>query len=284
MHISGKILAWMAALGGLFAIYFAGQTLAIRNAWMAQAQKNEAAFLANKEQIETKTREKANRQVELARTMLGWDRFWPLAQATIRNNEVLLNPIPGVQQDQVVYVFAFNETGESRYLGDYKVVQVTDQGARARPNWFLRAGEMVEGLYNVRVRSAMPNQYTTRLGELDQQLLAAGQVVMGNELELARQGQLIAQTEKLIAGRLSEINGAPELEGKNLPAVNIKGLITGITDEEKARDAALLEADRLMRALKLARSRFEETVKANEELTKALAQPKSTETNLGAAR
>lgn len=285
MHISGKILAWLVAIGGMAAIFLSAQTLAIRSAWMAKAQTNQADFIKYQQQFESKTRELEIKKVELARTMLGWDRFWPLAQATIRGNELTFTTaLPGIQQEQTIYVFAFLESGGTKYLGDFKVTRANEQGALARPNWFLRAGDMTEGVYQVRVRSTIPNQYQTRLGELDQHLLSAGQIVLNNELELARQGQLLAQTDKLIAGRLAEINGAPELEGKNLPEVNIKGLIAAMSDEEKARDALLLEADRLLRALKLARAQFQEAVKANEELTKALAHPNSIETNLGAAR
>ncbi|MSR59325.1 MAG: hypothetical protein EXS05_17060 [Planctomycetaceae bacterium] len=285
MHISGKILAWLVVIGGMAAIFLSAQALAIRNGWMTQAQKNEAAFVANQQQIQIKTRELEAKRVELARTMLGWDRFWPLAQATIRQGELTLTgAISGIQVGQTIYVFAFGETGDSKFLGEFKVTKAADQAAAARPNWFLRVGDLTEGVYQVRVRTAIPNQFQTRLGEIDQHLLAADLVVSNNEIELARQGQLIGQTDKLIAGRLSEINGAPDLEGKNLPDVNIKGLIAAMSDEEQARNVALLQADRLQRALKLAREQFQETVKANAELTKALPQPNSIESNLGAAK
>ena len=123
------------------------------------------------------------------------------------------------------------------------------------------------------MRTLIPQSHQTRLGALDQQLLAALLTKETNQQELARQGVLLAQSEKLIEARLAEINGNPALANLAIPDVHITGLLTSIVEEEESRNAALLEADRLMRQLKRARDKFAEIRHDNERRVEGLPQP-----------
>lgn len=273
MHTSGKVLAWFVVIGGLAAIYLSAKTLSIRNEWMKLAQKNEADILKNDEQILVKTRQLDSLRSEFARSMLGWDRYWPEVESRLNQKGELLLGLGtgyGVQPDQVLYIFAPQPDGSSKYLGDFRVTKPGETNVVAVPNWFRYAGQIIPGEYKVRVRTQILNQFQARLGGLEQQLLAADQTVLDNESELAKQVQLTEHADKLITTRLTEINGDPALEGKTLPDVNIKGLIAAMADEEEARNAALLETDRLLRELKTTRESFVETLKANQKLTESL--------------
>jgi hypothetical protein len=115
-------------------------------------------------------------------------------------------------------------------------------------------------------------------------LLAAELTITTNKDELDRQQKLFDQTEKLIATRMAEINGNPDLAGKSLPTVHIKGLLTSIVDEEEARNGALIEADRLRRELKQARDRFAQVRRENQERLQSLPQPSASEPTVGSAR
>ncbi|HEY2252425.1 MAG TPA: hypothetical protein VGH74_15235, partial [Planctomycetaceae bacterium] len=77
MHISGKIAIGLAIALILLGIYFSSKALAVRDAWMEQAQKNEAEIKKNDEEIVKKTKLMLERRNDLARTMIGWDRKWP---------------------------------------------------------------------------------------------------------------------------------------------------------------------------------------------------------------
>jgi hypothetical protein len=217
--------------------------------------------------------------------MLGWDRYWPRVKANVSPQGLLtigVGSTLGIQPDQVLHVFAINPEGGTKYIGDYKVTRIAETACEAKPNWLLKAGDTTARPdFEARVWAALPGQYQARLTALDQQLLATLQTVATNEQELARQTELQNQTDTLIATRLSEIDGAPGLEGKTLPQVNIKGLLSAMVDEEEARNAALLEADQLRRDLKETREKFEETLKANRELTESLPQSAPTETTVG---
>jgi hypothetical protein len=282
MHVSGKIAAWFVAVLIIVAIVFASKAFAIRDAWMDLAQKNEAAIKKNDEEIAGKTKLFLEQRGLLARTMIGWDREWPSVGGRLEANgniALQLGTNSGVQTDQVLFVFVPSPDGSaSVYAGDFKITKVTDNSATGVPNSRRRAYDLKAAQFqNGRVRTNVPNQYIARLGTLDQQLLSAEQAVAINKEELGRQAVLADQTEKLIATRLNELNGDKALEGQPLPSVHILGLLTSIVSEEEARNAALIEADSLMRDLKRTRDRFEQIRKENRAQVDALPQPASRE-------
>jgi hypothetical protein len=283
MHVSGKIAAWFVAVLIIVAIVFASKAFAIRDAWMDLAQKNEAAIKKNDEEITTKTKLFLEQRGLLARTMIGWDREWPSVGGRLEANgniALQLGTNSGVLTDQVLFVFVPSPDGSSSaYAGDFKITKVTDNSATGVPNSRRRAYDLKAGQFqNGRVRTNVPNQYIARLGMMDQQLLSAEQAVGINKEELARQAVLADQTEKLIATRLNELNGDKALEGQPLPSVYVLGLLTSIVSEEEARNAALIEADSLMRELKRTRDQFEQIRRENREQVDSLPQPVSSDT------
>jgi hypothetical protein len=287
MHISGKIAAWFAAVGIVVAAYMSIKALQVRDAWMLAAQTNEAAIVKNDDEIAKKTKIFEEKRADLARTMLGWDRTWFDVQAAVNQQGILnlgIGSARGVQQDQVLYVFAPSQDGAaSIYVGDFKVSRVVDNQAEAKPNSRRRPEDLKPAQFAAaRVRTLIPPQFQSRLETLNQQLLAAELSIATNKDELAAQGRLFDQTEKLIAARMAEINGDAALAGKPLPPVHVKGLLTAIVDEEEARNAALIEADELMRDLKQVRDKFADIRKANEQRVRSLPQPAPSEPSVGA--
>jgi hypothetical protein len=285
MHTSGKVLAWVVVVGAACAIWLSAKALGVRNAWMQVAQKNEADFLTNQEKIRLKTRDVDHKRSELARTMLGWDRFWTDVDARLDRKLTLgLGTSSGVRPEQVLFVFAINPDGTSRYVGDFKVAdRITETTCTADPNWLQQSGDITPGTFKARIRTLIPNQFQARLAAIEQQVIAAEQALLTNQAELDRQKQLTEQTEKLIAARLTELNGDPALEGKTLPAVNTKGLLAAMVDEEEVRNGALVTIDQLLRDLKTTRERFVETLNANRRLTESLPRPAPADATVGAA-
>src|SRR5262249_14849342 len=121
MHISGKIAAWLVALGIVAAIFFSAKTFAIRDAWMKLAQDNEKKIRENDDEIAKRQKELNEKKVDYARTMLGWDRQWSNVQIAGNPTTGLTLGIgtdSGVQADQVLYVFALNADGvTTAYVG-----------------------------------------------------------------------------------------------------------------------------------------------------------------------
>lgn len=286
MHISGTIAAWLVAVGIVVGVYFSAKALAVRDAWMQVAQKNEAEIKKNDEEISKRVRLLDEKRNLLARTMLGWDRYWTDVPGVLNADGTIslqMGSGRGIQQDQLLYVFAPNQDGTSVYVGDFKVVRAAENATMAKPASRRRANEPKLTGAPVRVRTQLPNQYLTHLQALDQQLLAAELQIATNNEELARQGQLLNQSDKLIAARMAELNGDPALQGKEIPDVNVNGLLTSIVEEEEARNAALIEADRMTHELYQTRQDFLETLKANRGLVESLPQPAPQEPAVGAA-
>jgi hypothetical protein len=288
MHISGKIAAWFVAVGIVVSVYFAAKTLSIRDAWMKIAQENEKKIKDNDEEIARQIRIRDEKRTQLARTMFSWDRYWNDVQIVGQNAadkiNLKLGASQGVQKDQVLYVFVPNADGTWSYLGDYKVLVAGDAQVEAKAHSRRRPAEAKQvAAQNARVRTMIPDPFLSRLGALDQQLLAAELTFKMNNDSLKSQGTLGELTEGQIAARMAEIDGNPALQGQALPNVNIKGLLNALKEEEEARHAALLEADRLMRDLKAARDEFARVRGENEKRIQSLPRPGATETTVGAA-
>jgi hypothetical protein len=83
---------------------------------------------------------------------------------------------------------------------------------------------------------------------------------------------------------MAEINGEKALEGQAIDEVYILGLLTAIVKEEEARNAALIEADRLTHELKRTRDSFEQIRKENLLRVESLPAPPAQKRTVGAAR
>ena len=288
MHVSGKVAASLAVVLLLVAMWISSKALAVRTEWMELAQKNEAAIKKNDEVIDQRLKTLLDRRADLARTMIGWDREWPSVQARLNQDGSLglaLGMNHGLQPDEVLYVFAPNPDGTSVYVGDFKVPKPGDTNSVAKPNSRRRPGDFKQAQYEkARVRTMIPNQFQTRLAMLDQQLLGAELAVGSNQDEVVRQAKLSEQSDKLIASRVTEINGDPALQGQPIDDVYILGLLSAIVKEEEARNAALIEADRLTHELKHTRDSFEQIRKENLQRVESLPAPPAQKRAVGAVR
>lgn len=277
MHTSGKVAVVLVIVLALVAGYFGAKTFAVRDAWMKVAQDNEAAIRKHEAEISELTRKRDEKRKDLARTLLGWDRYWSDVKATpvAGGFKFSIGQNQHVRPEQVLFVFGVNQDGTSTYLGDFKVVNIGENEVAARPNSRRRPNDPQQLPPTFRVRSLLPNRFTTRLAALDQELLAAELTIDANNAELARQKELMEQSTKAIANRMAELDGNPQLAGKTIPIVHVAGLLTSIVEEEEARNAALIESDRLMRELRETRLEFERIRKENKKLVETLPAPSS---------
>ncbi len=295
MHPSGKYAALPLAIVLLIvAMVFLSKTLAVRDAWMAQAQDNEKKIKDNDEEIAKKERLLLEKRAALATTMIGWDREYPAVQARLEQNGDLgialgtnnIGGSRGLLAGEVLYVFEQKPDGTSVYIGDFKVTKPGDTNSVAIKNSRRRQIDANRQLQadKLRVRTMIPIQFQSRLAMLDQQLLAADIAVASNQEEVARQAKLSEKTDKLIASRMAEINGNQALEGQLIDEVYIVGLLAAIVKEEEARNAALIEADRLTHELKHTRDSFELIRKENLERVEALPAGPAQKRTVGATK
>src|SRR5262245_33064077 len=111
MHTSGKVLAGFVIVLAAVAVWMSAKAYGTRKAWMEAAQKNQAEIEKNEELIATKQKLVDDKRAELARLMIGWDRYWPGLKGNVRADGTIALSVGtnhGIRQDQLLWVFAEN--------------------------------------------------------------------------------------------------------------------------------------------------------------------------------
>jgi hypothetical protein len=290
MHISGKILAILVVLLGLGAIYVSAKSLGIRQAWMTKAQKNEEDLNKKKQLAIDARAERDRKRAEFGRSIIGWDRYYegPNVQGGIdQDGGVLIDGIGtsnGVKQEDVIYVFVpSQDQSASTFLGAFKVTEAAEARVKGRPHWRLRQGELTptDQRFLARVRTLVPVRFQSELASIDQRLLLLEQSYGNAAADKDFLTQLQDRTTVLIADRMKELEGNPELADREIPEVNKIGLLASIAKEEEIRNAALLEGDQLLRKLLKTRQALEQVLDSNRDLTRSLPQATSKTATIG---
>lgn len=280
MHITGKILAWLAVIGCGAAVALTAKALDIRSQWMDVAQKREAEFLANEKQLQTREAEVRELRLELGRVNLGWNRYWNGVRTAVLDQDQGsltvegLGTNRGLAERQIVYAFAPNGDGTFTYVGDFKVTTAREDRAALEPNWRVRPGVAQSWRTgDWRIRSLIPAQHQVRFTNLEVELLIADELLTAQRDNVARQQQLTQVAEQHVQLRVGEINGLPDLEGKTLPPEISKGLLTVLADEEDTRNGVLLQVDDLLRKLRETNEGIDRLRALNAQLVASLPQP-----------
>jgi len=287
MHISGKILAALVALLGLGGIYLTAKTLAVRQAWMEQSQKNQADLEKKRQELTTVLSERDRKRAEFVRAIVGWERAYEGSTVQVEvdaNGNFAIDGVGtanGVATDDVLYIFGpGQEAGSSTFLTAVKVAQVADNRVNALPYVRLRQGELQNAVgqkFPARVRKLVPTRFQNEIASIDQRLLLLEQSLTNAAADQTFLKDLQDRTDLLIAERMKELNGNPDLEGANVPEVYRAGLLASIASEEELRNAALLEGDLMLRRLLRTRQRLEEVLDLNNDLARSLPQPTATQ-------
>lgn len=286
MHISGKILAALVGLLGLGGVYLTAKTLGVRQAWMQQAQKNQEDLEKKRLELVTANSERDRKRAEFVRAIVGWERAYEGSTVAVEidaNGNFAIDGVGstnGVATDDVLYIFVpGQEPGSSTFLTAVKVAQVADNRVSAVPYVRLRQGEIQatgQKLF-ARVRKLVPTRFQNEVAAIDQRLLLLEQSLANAAADQTFLKDLQDRTDLLIAERMKELNGNPDLEGSNVPEVYRAGLLASIASEEELRNAALLESDLMLRRLLRTRQRLEEVLDLNNQLTRSLPQPVTTQ-------
>jgi hypothetical protein len=244
---------------------------------MEAVQKLEKQYTETQPKLEAKRLALRQLRGEYARVTLGWDRYSPPLDATAGQNGALNLTIgagAGIQQNQVLYVFAATPEGASQYVGAFKATTVRDNSSTLVPNWRLRPGDLpAAAKFICRLRTMIPPQYQEVDDDYEVRLAVADELVAQHQRELDQQTAQIQVATEHLDLRLKEINGDPSLDGKELPPEQIQGLLAVIQTEEDGRNAALEQNDHLRRELKKTGEAFESIRRQNERLVDSLPQP-----------
>ncbi|MEX0718879.1 MAG: hypothetical protein WD066_19960 [Planctomycetaceae bacterium] len=269
MHISGIIFAWLVFPAAIAAAYFSARLIDTRNAWAqrveAYAEHNEqyARIVAAKE---SRLREL---QGELERVHIGWGQAWSdvnvtvdPATGTLNANNIGTNTRlggrdPNVADTPTVHVFSPRAEGAWRYIGWFRA----EPRENATPLWSLIPGETDDWSSGAwRIRELIPQAGTEQIPAHYNEYARKQVTLAESQQKLADQRGLLAEAESGFKIRQGELLGDPTA---NPP---IEGLINAIRKEQKLRDEAEAEVDRLRREVQSAWRRLVGLAEENVEL------------------
>jgi hypothetical protein len=277
MHILGKVLVWLAALLAIGAVALSAKLLGVRNSWMQQLTTLKDQNEKDAETLAATRLELDSQRSELARTLIGWDRYWTDVgidlvspeEGLVNSNNLGTNQglnVPARPENPTVYLFREAADGGFVFVGPFQATTIQEDNAAFKSAWQPRAGETQSWVGDSwRVRALIPPSAVDRFYDLQTKLTNDGDELLSQKQHnLEIQTQLIETAQRDLRFREEELVGAGGEDG---------GLVGAIAAEEEERNAALAEVDRLRRELKSRLSTQDALIKENRELSDKLPQP-----------
>ncbi|MCA8999262.1 MAG: hypothetical protein KDA80_19875, partial [Planctomycetaceae bacterium] len=224
MHILGTVFAWLAAVVTIVAIVLTTMLLDVRTKWLDQVvQKQEQVekSIADLDSAEIQVRQL---EEELQRATLYWGDVWtaPDSQGPVPGSPGLISvnvgTSKGFSQDAealgkdiknaTYFVFNTNNAGESQYLGEFRVDDLTAGQAGMRLARRPYAGEVETWAPgNYRIRDLMPGNWMATTANLEGEWLIANTKKRSQELQLDILNKEIQASQRALDQRLAELNG-----------------------------------------------------------------------------
>lgn len=280
MHRLGVVFIVLIVVGSLAAVALSAKLLSVRNSWAKSVADLRAKNEQNAQEIAEKQRRLQQMRGELARTMLGWDKYWTdvdiglanLDEGIVQSGNLGRNHGLGVpERPEQPVVFLFRPTPESQFVfaGPFQAIEIRENQAAFQATWRVRSGEPQSwSSGSWRVRSLVPSSRVDRFMELQGKLTLADELLAQKERNVSLQDQLIATAQRDLIFRTEELIGGGEQPGE-------AGLLSAIEAEERERNAALAEVDRLRRELNTAVARRKSLIQQNLKLANQLPGAKS---------
>ncbi|QDT17506.1 hypothetical protein [Alienimonas californiensis] len=275
MKIFRIVCSSLLVIGGLGAFYLAVRALDTQASWTAAAKAAEEAATQAEEGLPAlRSRELALRNdLRAANAGFGQVLSSPNPAPDAQGNVTLdIGTQDGLTASAdgsgpIVHLFAPTGNGdETVYVGPFFVQQAAERQAQLAPTFAVQPGEPQTwpvGNGDWRVRLDVPASRAARFVELDTGLVERRELLTNRQNNiLTRQQQELTDAQDTLAIRERALLGDPNApEISDAPEIRA-GLIATATAEELERAEALLELDRLRRAVK----------NASDELRAALAE------------
>ena len=157
-------------------------------------------------------------------------------------------------------------------------LNLVTQGINPRPPTFDTVDSWGLGRVAVRVRTMVPTNYSSKLTQLEVDLLMGDERVTLAGADYSKQVALLQKAKEQVQTRTEEITGTAALADKDIPDEFKLGLLTALQSEDEARNKALLAVDDLRHRLKRTTDRFTAIRQENAQLEQSLPQPETAAT------
>ncbi|WP_437206417.1 hypothetical protein [Planctomicrobium sp. SH664] len=262
MHILGKVLLGLCILLVLVAVVFSAQLLDIRHRWLKEVETRQTRVRQNAEQLEALRRKVQNLEADRQRLVHEWGDVW------VANNsgpqpgsdgivEIGVGTASGIRVPAdleksarpVAFVFGSEPSGQTRFLGEFQLVDIAAGRSAAQ---LIRApypGEMdawPRGQYHI--RQTLPGNWLSTIGDLEAQtVIAQARLdIQKNQLSVVqKQNQ---ESQAALDQRMVELNGDPAAIPGTIPEI-VDGLVETVRKHEASRNKQLSEIDVLRKKL-----------------------------------
>ena len=275
------ICSSLLVIGGLAAFYFSVRALGTQSSWTAAANAAEQAATQSAEGLPAlETRELALRgRMREANAGFG-DILYERNPTFDPQGNVALNlgtqdglsdgSVAGGDPASIVHLFAPTGGGEATvYVGSFQVDQATERQSQLSPTFVVQTGEPQSwpvGQGEWRVRVEVPPSRASSFIDRDASLVKIRERLRNRSNELDKQREGIQDARDTLAAEEQKLLGDPAAPAiEDAPEIQA-GLIATLTDEDLDRAEALVELDRLRRAVKNASDRLQAALKENVEL------------------
>lgn len=280
MHISGKILAWMAVAGAAAAVVLTARTLELRGGWIQELEELQEQNQKNAQDIAATEKEVERLKRELNENLRRWGRYWTgveinagadgrLTSSTWGTNAGLGVPQNG--EPPVVYAFQPADDGY-QYVGEFRATTLRENRAALQLTRQARPGETSDwqsGRWHF--RTLIAPSYHSRFSTLHKRLAVARESVERARSNLNDQQELLQHAQNQLEVRKQELFGQEDDPQK-------PGLVARLHQAEEKRNTTLAEVDDLRHALKQAVAARNRLIQENRQLVGTLPQPQSAET------
>jgi hypothetical protein len=217
---------------------------------------------------------------ELNRLQSEWGRQWTTQGQVVPGQAGIVLNIGGQQglvqlpnrPPEPIHIFAVQQDGTSRYLGEFVVSEPGPQRTGVRLNRQPFPGQLANwpAQGDFRVRERIPSGIRATFHDLATNQAIAEQIVINETAKSQIQDNHIAASQKTLDRRLAELNGDPAAPQKADPEI-ISGLVETLRGEEAQRNAVLKDVDALRRELSERYARLKSVLAENKQAVDSLA-------------
>lgn len=311
MNVLGKVFAFfLVPVSAAFALYLTARLFDTRSQYLKKYDDLVQQREKNADDLVKLEREVNRLDREIGLVQNSWGQEFVAPNSTVQQGaEPMIDlgigttgglgtqPQGGVKPLPTLYTFAVDASGNSRYLGDFEIIdpRADRTGARlAHPpipgetdTW--QAGTM-------RVRDMIPAAHRGETYNLRTQQIVLNQKLETEQRLIALKDVEIAESQKLLDRRMKELAGNPDAPAEASDDVR-DGLVKTLEKEEADRNALQVVVDRLRRELSDKFASLESVLAKNEEIvtqmekergvaggSQAPARPVTTQAPVGAIR